>query len=126
MGRVAHLHVLDVASGRVTDLFEGTPYELPRTDPDANCFDISPDGRHIVFTHDPQPQKRIENRKALTELNLRAGKFAALTADAAWDFDAPRYSPDGSRIAMSATHTGKNTRCPGAPRCSSAVAAGIC
>ena len=30
MGRVAHLHVLDVASGRITDLFEGTAYELPR------------------------------------------------------------------------------------------------
>ncbi len=113
MGRVAHLHVLDLASGRVTDLFEGTAYELPRTDPDANCFDISPDGRHVVFTHDPLPQKRIENRKALTELNLRADKFAALTGDAAWDFDAPRYSPDGSHIAMSAAHTGKKHTKPG-------------
>jgi dipeptidyl aminopeptidase/acylaminoacyl peptidase len=113
MGRVAHLHVLDVATGRVTDLFEGTAYELPRTDPDANVFDISPDGRHIVFAHDPQPEKRIENRKALVELNLRAAKFAAITADAAWDFDAPRYSPDGSHIAMSAAHTGKKHTMPG-------------
>ena len=113
MGRVAHLHVLDVASGRVTDLFEDTAYELPRTDPDANCFDISPDGRHVVFAHDPQPQKRIENRKALAELNLRAAKFASLTADSAWDFDAPRYSPDGSHIAMSASHTGKKHTMPG-------------
>ncbi len=113
MGRVVHLHVLDVATGRVTDLFEGSAYELPRTDPDANVFDISPDGRHIVFAHDPQPQKRIENRKVLTELNLRSGKFEALTADAAWDFDAPRYSPDGSHIAMSASHTGKKHTMPG-------------
>ena len=113
MGRVAHLHVLDVASGRVTDLFEGSAHELPRTDPDANCFDISPDGRHIVFAHDPQPEKRIENRKTLTELNVRSGKFEALTTDAAWDFDAPRYSPDGSHIAMSAAHTGKKHTMPG-------------
>ena len=113
MGRVAHLHVLDMASGRITDLFEGTAHELPRTDPDANCFDISPDGRHVVFTHDPQLEKRIENRKALTELNLRGGKFEALTADADWDFDAPRYSPDGSHIAMSAAHTGKKHTMPG-------------
>ena len=113
MGRVAHLHVLDLASGRVTDLFEGTAHELPRTDPDANCFDIAPDGRHIVFTHDPQPEKRIENRKTLTELNLRSGKFESLTADADWDFDAPRYSPDGSHIAMSAAHTGKKHTMPG-------------
>ena len=113
MGRVAHLHVLDVGSGRVTDLFEGTACELPRTDPDANCFDISPDGRHIVFAHDPQPQKRIENRKALVELTVRTGKFETLTADPAWDFDAPRYSPDGSHIAMSAAHTGKKHTMPG-------------
>ncbi|MEO8806959.1 MAG: S9 family peptidase [Burkholderiaceae bacterium] len=112
MGRVAHLHVLDVASGRITDLFEGAPYELPRTDPDAETFDISPDGRHIVFSHDPQPQKRIENRKALVELNLRSGKYEALTADPAWDFESPRYSPDGSHIAMSAANTGKKHTMP--------------
>jgi dipeptidyl aminopeptidase/acylaminoacyl peptidase len=113
MGRVAHLHVLDLASGRITNLFEGSAFELPRTDPDANCFDISPDGRHLVFAHDPQPQKRIENRKALVELNLRAGRFAALTHDPDWDFDAPRYSPDGSHIAMSAANTGKKHTLPG-------------
>ena len=113
MGRVAHLHVLDVASGRVTDLFEGTAYELPRTDPDAECFDIAPDGRHIVFSHDPQPQKRIENRKALVELNLRAAKFAALTKNPDWDFESPRYSPSGTHIAMTAAHTGKKHTMPG-------------
>ena len=113
MGRVAHLHVLDVASGRATDLFEGTPYELPRADPDANAFDISPDGGHIVFAFDPQAQKRIENRKALAELNLRSGKFDALTHDPQWDFEAPRYSPDGSHIALVAAHTGKKHTMPG-------------
>ena len=49
MGRVAHLHVLDVATGRVTDLFEGTGLELPRNDPSADMFDISPDGRMRDF-----------------------------------------------------------------------------
>jgi dipeptidyl aminopeptidase/acylaminoacyl peptidase len=106
MGRVPHLHVLDVASGRVTDLFEGTPYEIPRASPGADSFDISPDARQIVFAFDPQPEKRIENRKTLVELSLRSGKFTALTNDAAWDFDMPRYSPDGGHIAMTAAHTG--------------------
>jgi dipeptidyl aminopeptidase/acylaminoacyl peptidase len=113
MGRVAHLHVLDIASSRITDLFEGSDYELPRTDPDANVFDISPDGRHIVFAHDPEPEKRIENRKALVELHVRGGQFAALTADPDWDFDAPRYSPDGAHIALVAAHTGKKHTMPG-------------
>ncbi|MEP7298537.1 MAG: S9 family peptidase [Burkholderiales bacterium] len=112
MGRVPHLHLLDVASGRVTDLFEGTPYELPRADPDANGFDLSPDGRHLVFAHDPQTVKRIENRTALVELNLRTAKFTALTADPAWDFGAPRYSPSGDRIAFLAANTGKRHTLP--------------
>ncbi len=116
MGRVAHLHVLDLASGRITDLFEGTAHELPRTDPNADVFDIAPDGKHIVFALDPQPKKRIDNRKALVELTVRSGKFEALThgaVDADWDFDAPRYSPDGSTIAMIASHTGLKHTMPG-------------
>jgi dipeptidyl aminopeptidase/acylaminoacyl peptidase len=112
MGRVPHLHLLDVASGRITDLFEGTAYELPRADPDANGFDLSPDGRHLVFAHDPQPVKCIENRKALVELDLRSGKFDALTADPAWDFGAPRYSPDGTHVAFVAANTGKHHTSP--------------
>ena len=112
MGRVPHLHVLDLASGHITDLFEGTGYEIPRVGPGADGFDISPDGRHLVFAFDPESEKRIENRKTLIELNLRSGKFAALTADAAWDFDAPRYSPAGQHIAMTAAHTGKKHTMP--------------
>ncbi|KQW40402.1 S9 family peptidase [Rhizobacter sp. Root404] len=112
MGRVPHLHVLDLASGRITDLFEGTAYELPRADPGAGFFDIAPDGRHLAFVHDPQAEKRIENRKTLVELQLRSGKFTALTADPDWDFDAPRYSPDGRRIAMLAAHTAQRHTAP--------------
>ena len=112
MGRVAHLHVLDVASGRTTDLFEGTPYELTRSDPDAHAFDIAPDNRHIAFAFDPLAEKHIDNCKALAELNLRSGKIEAIAADAAWDFDAPRYSPDGTQIAFAAAHMGKKHTMP--------------
>ena len=112
MGRVAHLHVLDVATGRITDLFEGTPYELPRADPDADGFDISPDGRHLVFAHDPQPEKRLDNAKALVELRLRGTVFESLAIDKAWDFECPRYSPDGTRIAFAASHVGKKHTMP--------------
>ena len=112
MGRVPHLHVLDIASGRITDLFEGTPFELPRADPGNHSFDLSPDGRHLAFVFDPQPQKRIDNRKVLVEMNRRTGKFATLTASPDWDFDAPRYSPDGAHIAMLAAHTGQKHTMP--------------
>lgn len=112
LGRVPHLHVLELSSGRVTDLFEGTPHELPRADPNATGFDISPDGRHIVFALDPQPTKRIENPKALVELQLRSGQFETVAIDAGWDFDAPRYSPDGGHIALLASNIGKKHTMP--------------
>ncbi|MBX3619269.1 MAG: S9 family peptidase [Rhizobacter sp.] len=107
MGCVAHLHVLDVTTGRIRDLFEGTPYELPRTEPDSQCFDISPDGRHIAFAHDPQPVKQIDNCKAIAELSLRTGRVTHLVQDKAWNCEAPRYSPDGRRIAFVTAHQGK-------------------
>ena len=113
MGRVPHLHLLDVASGRVTDLFEGTAYEMPRADPSATGFDISPDGRHLVFAFDPKAEKHIDNVKTLVELNLRSGKFETLAAHTAWDFDAPRYSPDGSQVAFVAANVGKKHTMPG-------------
>ena len=113
MGRVAHLHVLDVASGKVRDLFEGTALELPRTSPDANVFDISPDGKHIVFAHDTATEKRLDNCKALVEIQTSSGKTHIAAANAAWDFDAPRYSPSGEQIAFIASHQGLKHTMPG-------------
>ncbi len=112
MGRVPHLHVLDLASGRVKDLFEGTDYELPRADPDAHGFDISPDGTRIVFAFDPLPQKQNDHCKALAELQLRTGRFSTLALDADWDFESPRYSPDGGTVAFLASHQGKKHTMP--------------
>ncbi len=110
MGRVVHLHLLELGKdgteGKVRDLFEGTPYELPRADPSAEHFDVSPDGRSLVFCFDPAPEKRIDGRSALVELDLKTGHFTTLLQDTAWDFAAPRYSPDGQRIAFTAQHVG--------------------
>ncbi len=112
MGRVAHLHVLDVVSGRITDLMQGTPFELPRAAPDANGFDVSPDGKRIVFHFDPAAEKRLDHHKALAEITLRSGKIDTLAIDAEWDFEAPRYSPDGAKIAFIASHLGRKHTMP--------------
>ncbi|MDP9044498.1 MAG: S9 family peptidase [Pseudomonadota bacterium] len=112
VGRVPHLHVLDLATGRVTDLFEGSAYELTRAEPDETAFDISPDGRRIAFAFDPLVTKRTVNLKALAEVTLRSGKIATLCSEPDWDFDAPRYSPDGQQLAMLAANLGRKHTLP--------------
>ncbi len=108
MGRVPHLHLLELgpdgAPGKLRDLFEGTGYELGRADPSADHFDVSPDGKRLVFAFDPAPVKRIDGRYALAEMDLKTGKVQVLVQDAEFDLGTPRYSPDGDRIAFTASH----------------------
>ena len=106
MGRVLHLLLLDLASGRVTDLFEGSTLELPRDGSGNDVYDVHPDGRHVAFLHDPAPEPLQVHRVALSEINLRTRRVRALVDDAAWDIAGPAYSPDGRQIAMAAAHVG--------------------
>ncbi len=116
MGRVAHLHLLELGApgqpGKVRDLFEGTPYELGRADPDANHFDISPDGKRLVFAFDPAAEKRVDGRFALAEMELRGGQVKVIAQHADWDFSAPRYSPDGHQVAFTASEQGRKHTMP--------------
>ena len=124
MGRVAHLHLMELAEtasaksrpGKVRDLFEGTPFELGRSEPSAEDFDISPDGKRIVFAFDPAPVKRADGRFALAEMDIRTGKTTVIARDAEWNFGTPRYSPDSSpdngRIAFTASHVGRKHTMP--------------
>ena len=112
MGRVPHLLMLDVETGRVADLFEGTDHELPRMDTCAAHFDISPDGRRIAFVTDPAPRKRADNFLALFELDVKTRRFSPLTDDPRWNYDAPRYSPEGSSLACLAAHVGRRHTMP--------------
>jgi dipeptidyl aminopeptidase/acylaminoacyl peptidase len=107
MGRALHLLLLDVQSGRITDLFAGSGLELPRDGDDADVYDVRPDGRAVAFVHDPAKEPRAGNRLAVSEINLRTRRVRALADDKAWDFGAPRYSPDGTRVAALAAHVGK-------------------
>jgi len=108
MGRVARLHLMTLGdepgTAKIRDLFEGTAFELTRAEPDANCFDVSPDGKRVVFAFDPATEKKQDGRYALAELELKSGRVKVIAKDAEWDFAAPRYSPEGDRIAFSASH----------------------
>ena len=107
-GRVPRLFVVDVQSQRITDLFFGTPYELPCADPSALHYDIAPDGREIAFTYDPAGEKRPDHEHHLVALDLRARKFRTLTKGSRLDHGDPSYSPDGKWIALLARNIRRN------------------
>ena len=117
MGREPHLLLLDLgkdgSGAKVRDLFEGTPYALSRADPNVNHFDISPDCKRLVFAFDPASEKRVDGRFALAEMEIKSGRTTVIARDADWDFNAPRYSPDGDRIAFVASHQGLKHTMPG-------------
>jgi dipeptidyl aminopeptidase/acylaminoacyl peptidase len=99
-GRVPHLFTVEIASGRVRDLFAGTRYELPRADPSACHYDIAPDGREIAFTYDPAEDKRFDDAHHIVTLDLRGGRFRNLTARSPLSHESPAYAPDGKRLAF--------------------------
>ena len=107
MGRVPHLCILDVNTGAVIDLLEGTDFELPRREPSANEFDISPDGQKITFVFDPDRAQNAAPRMALAEIELKGSKVKGikeLLRDKAWDLSGPAYSPTGEQLAFLASH----------------------
>ncbi len=107
MGRALHLLLLDLDSGHISDLFAGKAIELPRDLEGNAAYDVRPDGRRIVFAHDPAAVPRGGNRLALVEIDVKTRRVAPLLDDAKWDFGAPRYSPDGRQLAATAAHTAK-------------------
>lgn len=107
MNRVPHLCVLDIATGSVHDLLEGSDFELQRRDTGANDFAIAPNGKSIAFVHDPDRGQNPAPRMALAQIELRGNKAQRIQSvlnDRAWDFSAPVYSADGLQLAFLASH----------------------
>jgi dipeptidyl aminopeptidase/acylaminoacyl peptidase len=107
-GRMVQVHVLDIASKKVTNLMQGTQYGLPRQDPSAAMYDVSPDGRQLCFQFNPNGFDRSDVAMQLITLDVRAKKFTQLSDANGFSYDAPRYSPDGKQIAYIAMHHDKN------------------
>jgi dipeptidyl aminopeptidase/acylaminoacyl peptidase len=106
-GRVLHLHLLELKTGRIVDLFEGTTFELPRDAEGNSVYGPHPDGRSLVFAHDPAPVAVLDNPLALTRLELKARRFKTLLKDARWSFHAPSHGPDGA-LAFVAQEVGRH------------------
>jgi dipeptidyl aminopeptidase/acylaminoacyl peptidase len=99
-GRVPHLFVVDVDSGRCRDLFEKSPYQLTLADPGRDHYAIAPDGREICFCFNPDADKLLTESETLMTVQVGSGKVRALlprTRRTRW---APSYSPDGRWLAF--------------------------
>ena len=99
-GRVPHVHVLDIKSGKCRDVFAGTNYALQTSDPNQADFDISPDGKRIAFCFNPNKDPRGDQEHHIAELDIKKATFKTLTATSPFSHYAPAYSPDGASIAL--------------------------
>lgn len=89
--RRRHLFVVDVACGEVTQVTEG------------DCNDgapvWSPDGRHLAFAANRNPEWDIERTSDIWLVPSRGGTPRRVTSgDGTWSD--PVFSPDGTQIAM--------------------------
>ena len=99
-GRVLHVLTVDIDTGKVKDLLEGSPYEVVRPDANAHSYDIAPDGGEIAFPFDPAKDKRFDHELQMVALDLKRRRFRVLTGASKLSHESPSYSPDGRWLAM--------------------------
>jgi dipeptidyl aminopeptidase/acylaminoacyl peptidase len=99
-GRVPCVHEVDVATGKVRNLFAKSRYELPMSESDAKDYDISPDGKSIVFNFNPNADKRCDQPHQIAELDIASGKVRVLVPKSPLNHRYPAYAPDGASIAL--------------------------
>ncbi|MFY9584356.1 MAG: S9 family peptidase [Candidatus Acidiferrales bacterium] len=98
-GRVPHVFVVEVETGKHRDILAGTGVSLVRQEPSAGFYDISPDGTEIAFTADLTKDFGYDPNQDIVTIPVAGGKWTNLTADNPANDTNPRYSPDGKWIA---------------------------
>ena len=98
-GRVPHLFAADVETGKHRDILADTGLSLPRFEPSADSYDISPDGNEIALTTDLTKDPGYEPNADIVTVPVNGGKWTNITADNPANDSNPRYSPDGKWIA---------------------------
>lgn len=98
-GRVPHLFAVDVATGKHTDLFAGTPLKLSVTGASADDYDIAPDGAEVAFATDLSSDPGFDPNSDVVTLRLESRQWQNITSDNRAGDSSPRYSPDGRWIA---------------------------
>jgi dipeptidyl aminopeptidase/acylaminoacyl peptidase len=95
--RRLHIFIVDVATGRVQQVTNGTHYE--------HSIDWSPKGDEIAFVSNREPNEDQFFNYDLFTLKLSDNSIRRLTATENAEYR-PRWSPDGRTIAYQATKRG--------------------
>jgi dipeptidyl aminopeptidase/acylaminoacyl peptidase len=95
--RRLHIFVVDIASGRVDQLTDGTHYE--------HSIDWSPNGEEIAFVSNREPNEDQFFNYDLFALKVADKSIRRLTSTENAEYR-PRWSPDGKTIAYQATKRG--------------------
>lgn len=100
-GAVPHLFVVDVETGAARDLIPDSERWFDLMD-DPGQYDISPDGKEIVFAADESAPPHDRTRWSIFAVPTEGGPTKNLTGGNPADDVRPRYSPDGKWIAFGA------------------------
>jgi dipeptidyl aminopeptidase/acylaminoacyl peptidase len=95
--RRLHIFVVDVASGRIEQLTDGTHYE--------HSIDWSPNGEEIAFVSNREPNEDQFFNYDLFTLKVADKSIRRLTSTENAEYR-PRWSPDGKTIAYQGTRRG--------------------
>ncbi len=98
-GKRSQLILLDIATGKTTDLIKGD-YDVPPIDLGGNSdIAFSPDGKTIAFTMNIEPNIAWSTNNDIFLLSVAGGEPKKISVSKGVDCQ-PIYSPDGKYIAF--------------------------
>jgi dipeptidyl aminopeptidase/acylaminoacyl peptidase len=99
--RRSHLHAVDLASGAARDLTPGDTDVPPFTVGGPDDYDVSPDGKEVAFVRKDPPSEAISTDGEIYVVSIAGGEATPVSGSPGYDGQ-PRYSPDGTMIALRA------------------------
>ena len=98
--RETHVYAIGIDGGEPQALTQGTGVSLEIAEPDANSYDIAPDGLEIAFASDTDRSGVQPNFDVYVLPVDRSAAPRNITTDNPARDNAPKYSPDGRLLSF--------------------------